>query len=138
MSQYSVKTNILNESGDNLDSLARELNIYHERINNVLSQCSEELTDQRTRLSIVSESVNELSWKSKKFSSTLFDIIDHYTHAERFAFNGDMNNIFKDKLNLKTVTLPKIRRSSGPIFFERSIIPDWLQMAVLKYEQANK
>ena len=137
MSQYSVKTNILNESGENLNSLARELNMYHERINNVLSQCSEELSDQRAKLSISSESINELSWKTKNISSTLYNIIDYYTHAERSAMNSDLLNYNSNGSNNST-RLPKIRSSTGPIFFDRTIIPDWLQMAVLKYEQANK
>jgi len=137
VSQYSVKTNILNESGENLNSLARELNMHHERINNVLSQCSEELSDQRAKLSISSESINELSWKTKNISSTLYNIIDYYTHAERSAMNSDLHNYNSNGSNNST-RLPKIRSSTGPIFFDRTIIPDWLQMAVLKYEQANK
>ena len=137
MLHYSVKTGILSEAGEEFLFLAREIELLFERIGSVMLNCSTNLIDLRKQLDISKESINEASRKSRTLGLALYEIIDYYTYAERHAISGDNRDLKLQTNNSLSLKMPSIRNTSSAVLFDRTILPDWLQMAVLEYEQSQ-
>jgi len=137
VAEYSVNTGILNEAGEDFLMLAKEFQMLHERVSPVLSSWPEGLTDLRQQLDKSRESINEISRKTRDLGLTLYEIIDCYTYAERRAIGGDNRHLHTHTANPRDTKLPSIRNTSGAVMFDRTILPDWLQIAVLEYEQST-
>ena len=136
MSEYSVRTCILNEAGEDFLLLAREFKMLLERVSSVLSSYPESPAGFRQQLDRTKESMNGISRKTRDLGLTLYEIIDCYAYAERRAIGGDNRYLHPHTANPRDVKLPSIRNTSGAVMFDRTILPDWLQMAVLEYEQS--
>ena len=137
MARYSVETGLLNEAGEDLSTLAEEIGKYHERVGSVLSQGLEGLVELRGKLAVSKESLSEISKTSRGFGLALYEIIDSYTRAERAAMGGHNMDLNTPAAMRKAATLPNIRSSSGAVLMDRTVLPDWLQMAVLEYERTR-
>jgi len=138
VARYRVETGLLNEAGEDFSSFAAEIDKYHERVSSVLLQGPEGLAELRGKLTISKESLSEISRKSRGFGLTLYDIIDSYTRAERTAM-GEHHRDLDTRADMhQAVTVPNIRRSSGAVLTDRTVLPDWLQMAVLEYERTRE
>jgi hypothetical protein len=137
VARYRVETGLLNEAGEDFSSLAAEIDKYKERADSVLSQGLEGHAELRVQLAASKESLSEISRKSRSFGFTVYDIIDSYTRAERNAMGGHHRDSDSIAAMSQAGILPNIRRSSGAVFIDRTVLPDWLQMAVLEYERAK-
>jgi hypothetical protein len=137
VARYSVETSLLSEAGEDFSSLAAEIDKYRERVDSVRSQWSEGLADLREKLAVSKESLSEISRKSRSFGFTLYEIIDIYTRAERSAMGGHHRDLDSTTVIRQATVLPNIRSSSGAVFIDRTVLPDWLQMEVLEYERAQ-
>jgi len=103
----------------------------------LLSKKSEVMQDSRRHLTGVKESVNEITRKTRGLVMALYEITDHYIHAERNALNGYDRVITLHSSGRQAVKVPTIRNSSGAVLFEKTVLPDWLQLAVLEFERSQ-
>ena len=137
MAEYSVKTGPLNEAGENFSIFAGELGMFKEKLDTILSKWQEGMPELRRQLAGSKESINEISRQSRNIGKTLYEITDFYIRAERSAISGHIRDLNINIIDKQPVILPNIRSSSGVVVFERRILPDWLQLAVLEYEQSQ-
>jgi len=138
MSQYSVKTGPLEEAGEELAVLAAELGRYKERLESLLPKLPEGTGDIRRQLAVAKDSVAEISKQTRNIGVAISYVIDFYTRAERFAMGGHERDFYLHKMNRQTGPIPKIRSSSGSIMFDKTILPGWLQSAVLNFESTER
>ena len=138
MAQYSVKTGPLNEAGEDFSVLAGDLGRIREGLDILLSKWPEGMSGLRRQLAGVKDSIQEISKKTRDAGMALYEISDFYTRAERTAFDANNREPGINPAKKQHISPPKIRSSSGVVMFERTILPDWLQMAVLEYEQSQE
>ena len=137
MAQYSVKTGLLDEAGENISVLAAEIGRYMERVDALLPQFPEGMDELRRRLTGTKDSMQEISKRTRNIGMALYEIIDFYTRAEQNAIGGKDRDINTRINNRHNVTLPKIRRSTGKVLFDGAVLPDWLQIATLNFERSQ-
>ena len=137
MAQYSVKTGILSEAGDDILMLAGDFNRHRESLDDLLAKWPDGLSGLRRQLAGTKDKVNEISRQTRNAGMVIHDISDHYTRAERRAIGGHLRDLSRHATGQQLVTLPTIRGSSGVVMFEKTVLPDWLQIAVLEYEQSQ-
>lgn len=137
MAQYSVKTGPLSEAGEEFLMLAGDFGRHREGLDSMLSRWPEGLSGLRRQLTKTKESIYEISKKTRSTGMVLHEITDHYTRAERSAISGHVRDLNRHATGQQLVPLPSIRSSSGAVMFERTVMPDWLQIAVLEYEQSQ-
>jgi len=137
VARYSVETGLLDEAGEDFSSLASDIEKYHERVGSVMSQGLEGLVDLRGKLALSKESLSEISRKSRSFGLALYEIIDSYTRAERAAMGGQHMGLNTSAVMHHAAAPPNIRSSSGAVLIDRTVLPDWLQIAVLDYERTR-
>lgn len=137
MAQYNVKTISLDEASECFSIFAGDLGRYCEGIDSMLSKFPDEMTGFRKQLAGRKESLIELSRNIRKVGVTLCDVADHYSRAEHNVMSGQSHEIKAARRRTAAIAVPKIRNSSGAVLFERTVMPDWLQAAVMKYEQSR-
>ena len=137
MAEYSVKTGPLDEAGESFSMFAGELGMLKDKLDSILSTWQEGTPGLRRKLTGSKESINEISRQSRNIGKTLCEITDFYTRAERSAISGHIRDLNMNTTNQQPVILPNIRNSTGAVLFERTVLPDWLQIAVLEYEQSQ-
>ena len=138
MAEYNVKTGPLDEAGEDLSVLAGEFGRYREGLDSVLANLPEGMSGMRRHLTAAKDSLFEISKQTRDTGKVLYGIADHYTRAERSAMGGLHRGMNINPAGQQTTTMPKIRGSSGVVLFDRTVMPDWLQMAVLEYEQTQR
>jgi hypothetical protein len=134
---YYYKADLLSEAGEDFSALARELGMLQERICTVLSQWQEGFPELKRNLTKVGECVLDASGKAGSLGLALYEIIDCYSHAERTAIQGHYNDLSMQMGISQSTGVPKIRSPSGMVLLDRTILPDWLQQAVLEYERSQ-
>jgi len=137
VAQYSIKTGPLDEAGEDLSILAAELGRYRERVDALLPQLPEGTDILRRKLTGTKDTIYEISKKTRGIGMALYEIIDHYARAERVACGGHDRDTNKRINNRHNIKVPKIKRSTRKILFDGAIMPDWLKIAILKFEQSQ-
>jgi len=140
MAQYEVATKALLDAGEQFESALSQLNNLTMRLEATLADWPEALPDLREALAKEIDGVHKLSADTRNVSRTLYEIVDIYTDAERTAFHpqastgsGDMHAAPA----INTATPPAIRDNPALLLFGEIVMPEWLQMAVLRYEQSQ-
>jgi len=137
LTEYNVNTRLLNEAGDELSILSADLDKFLERLDSVLLQLSKDVEKEQRQLLGIRESLSELSGKTNGLGIAIYTIIDVYTQAERLALGEYRQEIRKYSAKKYSTKIPNIRNASGVVMLNRTVLPDWLQEAVLKYEQSQ-
>jgi len=137
MAKYEVSTGPLGIAGDSFSSLATELGTAQERLGAVLSGWPEGLPELRRQLATTSDSISDASRGAQDMARALWEISEIYSQAERCAFNDHAQASPLHAAILQPALLPQLRESSGLLFPGELVLPDWLQMAVLRYEQSR-
>jgi len=137
VAEYKVNTGLLSEAGDNISTLITELRRYEERIASVVMRLPEGTIAIKRQLDLSREKMSDLCRNSKNLGRTLYEIADVYSRAEQNSSFDEYRNKNTPGTKLKKPVLPKIRNSTGSIMFNNTILPNWLQMAVLEYEQTR-
>ena len=132
---YEVSIKKLSEIGGELESFSNDLTGLQESFNSILAGFPIGLDEMRRRISVTGASVSEITLASKRLRTTLADIADVYALAERDAMGSADNKTIAPKTQLST---PKIVDTKNSVMLTGSIVmPHWLQVAVLKYEQSQ-
>ena len=134
MAQYEVSAKGLYQAGDDFADAAGQMEAAGERLASVLSGLDECLTEFRKPLIRERDAVRDLSGMSREMGRTLHEIAQVYTQAERSVFEAGSGGIESAAAPPKT---PIIRKNPALLLFGDLVIPDWLQLAVLRYEQAQ-
>ena len=137
MAEYNVSTGALCEAGDCFSALAAELDSAHERLDAVLAALPENLLDLRKHLAGAGDSVSEASKKARGFGRALWEISEIYSRAEGAAFAERNEGAGAQTEDMRSNTPPPIRTPSGVSLFGDLIMPEWLQVAVMKYAQSQ-
>ena len=137
MAQYRVNTGSLNEVSEDLLILAGDFRRLSDELESVFSKLPEDFYGFRRQLIRGKESVSEITRHTRGIGMVLYEVADHYTRAERSALNGYNRDLNLLASNQKPVTIPNIRNSSGAVLFERTVLPNWLQAAVLEFEKSQ-
>jgi len=135
MAQYEIYIAPLIEATDTIRSIADSLGTVEGRLADILSDMPECLSVVRQQVAHDCGAVGELSVRAKELSQTLYEISEIYAQAERSIFNvGDKT---KQAAAPVSVSPPVIYRARGVFLPGSLLMPDWLQLAVLKYEQSQ-
>jgi len=137
VAQYSVNTGSLNEAGEDFSIFAAKIGEYRERLESISGNLPEGMSAIRRQLAGTREAIYEISGKTRSAGMTLYEVSDHYTKAERDAISGYHRDLETHDANQRNAQLPKIRSSSGTVLFDKTILPSWLQKAVIEFEQSQ-
>ena len=138
MAQYEIFSAPLTEAGDALHSISGGLSEVREQLSGILSDLPEDMHGFRQQIAAECGTIEELCLYAKMLGLTLLEIIEIYARAEQTAFNEAAQNERRPAVNDIPDTLgtpPIIRRTYGVLLSGGPVLPDWLQAAVLKYEQ---
>ena len=135
MAEYEVYTSQLTQAGNSIQSFADDLNAMRERLDGIVIGLPKNLQILRGQKQI-SCNLADMSTYAKRVGRTVSDVVDIYTDADRSAFNGEAQTTQRRRPR-QAVTPPTIRQPNGVLLFGDLITPDWLQAAVLKYEQSR-
>jgi len=138
MAQYEIYSAPLKEAGDALHSIAVGLSEVREQLSGILSDLPESMHGFRQQISAECGTIEELCLYAETLGLTLLEIIEIYARAEQTAFNEvDQNERRTAAYNIPDtpMTPPIIHRTYGVLLTGGPVLPDWLQAAVLKYEQ---
>ena len=136
MAQYEVHIEALREAAEHFGSAAGQLDAQNDRLGAVLGELSESLTELRQQLATSKNSIGETTTKTREISLTLKEISEIYAGAERIAF-ADVNSESSHPAAPKPLATPITVKKPAFVLFENILMPEWLQIAVLKYEQSQ-
>ena len=139
MARYEVSTDRLSEAGDIIISFADDLSGMRERFDGVLLELPDVLNSFNIHKKI-SGDILDISVLSKGLGRTLKEIADVYCQAEQSAFGAGDCAILEQRPQPQIAPAmqpPAIRQTQSVFLFGDLIMPDWLQAAVLRYEQAR-
>ena len=152
MAQYEIHMSHLFEAGAEFKKLADGLDEITQRMEKVICALKDEsIPELRQRLVNEKYTISNVSVCSNRIGQTLKDISGIYARAEDYSFSGRPSvsgnpNVFgspdsldNDELTFPSVsaTTPDITKPSGLLLFGDLVIPDWVQIAVIKYEQSQ-
>jgi len=138
MAQYEIFSAPLTEAVNALHSIAGGLSEVQEQLGGILSDLPENMHGFRQQIAAGCGTIEELCLYAKTLGLTLLEIIEIYARAEQTAFNEVDQNERRTAAYDITDTLgtpPIIHRTYGVLLSGGPVLPDWLQAAVLKYEQ---
>ena len=140
MAWYEISTARIAEAGEDITSFVEALCVLRERLDGIIFELPGDSHIIRQQKQI-SGRLKDISSNAKDAARTLSEITDIYSDAERRAFGGDVkhNKTTADQTPRPSAAPPRIaRKSSRVTLFSDLIMPDWLQAAVIKYEQSIK
>jgi hypothetical protein len=136
VAQYEVKIKALNNASERLNSLANSIMKVHGQLDAVRAGLPSGFNATKQQISKTIESVSRSRSNTGKMGQTLQEITDIYKRAEQTAFDTiEKTDKQTQKQNTPLRLRPQPEKSQGVIFLNNLILPDWLQSAVLKYEQ---
>ena len=139
MAQYEVRVKSLTNASDKIRSLAVNLKRTQEQLDNVRARLPAGFTGTKQQVSSTIDSVRRLNSDTGKMAQTLQEIASIYKKAEQSAI-GDIK--ITSTPGLKSTTPLRLKQNTegaqGVLFLSNLVLPDWLQLAVLKYEQTRK
>ena len=138
MAWYEVSTAPLTEAGEQIQSFANDLDAAQEKLYRIFSELPENLRALKQQRHITG-GMKDLCVYAGSIARTLFGITEIYTNAERSALGGgDYAEDKQAKQTSKAAKPPQIiQKTNGVLLFGDLIMPDWLQAAVIKYEQSH-
>ena len=137
MAWYEVSTEQLAKAGDKIVSFAGDLDVFQEKLGVILSELPEKLGDFQKHKKIAAE-LMDMSASANRLGQTLTETAEIYSHAERTAFADDgyaKPDHAPQPPPAPRRKMPTIRQPQSVLLFGDLIMPDWLQAAVLRYEQ---
>jgi len=138
MAQYEVRVKPLTNASDKIHSLAVNLNKIYEQLDTVRTGLPSGFTQTKQQIAKTIESVHRSNFEAGKMSQTLQEIAGIYKRAEQSAI-GNLTTTSNSEPKL--ITPLRLKQSpeapQGVLFISNLALPDWLQMAVLKYEQTR-
>jgi len=139
MAQYEIKIKPLINVSERLHALAIDMRKVQGQLDAVRSDMPKGFNNVKQRILNTHESVSRSSTRIERMNITLQEITRIYKKAEQTALN-DIKS--KETINIKP-TIPlrlhtRTGTSQGVVFMSDLILPDWLQMSVLRYEQTRK
>ena len=140
MAQYEFFSELLAEAGGALHSIAVGLSEVREQLGGILADLPDSMHGFRQQISAECGTIEELYLYANTLGLTLLEIIEIYTRAEQTAFNEVAQNEQRTAVYNKSNTPgtpPIIHRTYGVLLSGGPVLPDWLQAAVLKYEQST-
>ena len=136
MAQYEFSSGFLSETQEQLRYLTIGLNTARDRLNVVLMQWHDNLPELRRDLVSVVGRIGNAEDSARKVSQALEEIAEVYAQADKTAFEGGVCQS-KPAVTSPVVTPMTVRKPSGAILFGDLVMPDWLRIAVIKYEQSQ-
>ena len=141
MSKYEVNTSGLVDVESELQALSRSLDALMRRLNDIPIGRASGLDEFRHRKQASVENLREASLSAKNFGHALSEIAKVYYDAERSAFADEQHTVTPGAGRagiVPALTIPTLRQSNSVVFSGNLIVPNWLQSAVIKYEQAQR
>ena len=154
MAKYDFSSAPLIEAGEAFRLLAGSLDAIRERLGGVRSDLTGNMPGIGRRISAELEAIADLRLSADKAGRTLLEIVEIYARAEQAAFGGfdeigpaggaafggfGQTGRTGQRQTMKPGSAtPVIRRTHGVFLSDALILPDWLQAAVLKYEQTKR
>ena len=141
MSKYEVNTSKLADVGSELLALSNSLDALMMRLNDLSMGRASGLNEFRRRKQVSAENLREASLSAKNFGNTLSEIATVYYDAERSAFGDEQHAVTPGtgRIGISPIpAIPTLRQSNSVVFSGNLIVPNWLQSAVIKYEQARR
>jgi len=136
MARYEVKVLPLSEAGERINSLVSGINNVQGRLDSILVELPPGLRCLKPQISATRESASSLHSLGGKMGRTLQELSVIYKKAEQTAF-GTSHSAVKTTTRPNTPLRLRTERTQGMLFTGNLFLPDWLQMAVLKYEQTK-
>jgi chromosome segregation ATPase len=140
MAQYEIKVKPLADVGDRLNALTANMRKVQEQLDTVRTDMPKGFDNSKQQISATFESVSSLGKRIERMNNTLQEVTRIYKSAEQAAFNDignkEIANV-KVKPNTPLRLRPQTEVSQGVVFLSDLVLPDWLQMAVLRYEQTR-
>ena len=134
MAQYEVYIPIICETSEKFKKMAIDLDFISQRIGSVISVLQEEsIPEFKSRLINEKEAIVKASLSANKIGQILNDVSDIYYRAEGAMF---ADNNAPQRLPTPIVA-SHIIKPFGLLLFRDLIMPDWLQIAIIKYEQSQ-
>lgn len=136
MAWYEITASPINDAAEKIKLFANDLNTLSERLDSIFIELpqSTHLTQQKRQ---ISGNLRNISTQSASLGQALDGVIEVYTNAERSAF-GNTERTKAVGAVQPTISQPSIlRQSNSVLMFGDLVTPDWLQTAVLKYEQSK-
>ena len=137
MAQYEVHIPRLCESGENFKMLAVGLDSISRRMENVITALQKEsLLKVKKQLITEKDSILKTAAHANTMGRMLLEISDIYALAEKTAFSDAVPVQVQQRQEFPVVT-PNIIKPVGLLLFGELLLPDWIQMAIIKYEQSQ-
>ncbi|MCL2820292.1 MAG: hypothetical protein FWD38_05615 [Oscillospiraceae bacterium] len=138
MSQYEISIIPINEASDKINLLVNRISEVSERLHGVQIDLPSSFNDIKRQINVRIESVDKHKSQTAKLSQALKEVSDIYKRAEQTAISSDVNE--NNTAGTPGIAYKLQRRANsgqGVILSRRLIMPDWLQMAVVEYEQSG-
>jgi len=136
MAQYEIISTPLLDAADTFFLLADGLSKIQQQLCGVLSSLPGSLSDFQQQVALECDTLDKLSSYANQLGQTLIEIIEVYAQAEQTALCG-VGQVKQRPMTPLTLSPPIIRKTYGVFLSSDLILPDWLQSAVMKYEQSN-
>ena len=136
MAQYEITTPPLFEAESAFRSLVAELSAVLDQLDGVVSALPESMLDIRRQITAERKEIENLSQFANKLGQTLSDVIDVYARAEQMVF-GEADQAERQQTVFSAVPPTIVHRTYGVFMSGDLVLQDWLQAAVIKYEQSK-
>jgi len=134
VAQYEFYHASLLEALEQFNNLTTGLNAAYDQLNEVLAQWQDSLPELRRQLAFTADNVVSAADGARRAGQALENIAEAYAKAERQVYDGV--NVSSQQTALLT-SPPHISKPNGKVLFTDTVMPNWLQIAVIKYEQAQ-
>lgn len=134
MAKYEVNTSQLLDAAIVLGSVSGDLKQLRVRMDGIFAAIPRSVTDTRPQASAVSGAIEDLSVVGNKLRSTLEDAAEIYSQAEKSEM-GSFDGTHQLPREITGLLPPIAPRNSGVLFKSNLVLPKWLQVALLRYEQ---
>jgi hypothetical protein len=136
LNEYDIRIVPLTGASEKLNSLNIELGKVQAQFDSVINNLQSALQSERGKISSLSKSVGEASSNAGRMKQTLCSITEVYGKAEQTVFNN-INDAGRANQKSPMQIKPPAATSPGVVFSSDLILPDWLQAAVIKFEQSR-
>ena len=138
MAQYVVKIKQLRSLSERMISLEKNIVRVREQLDTIHADLPSGFISTKQQISATIESVRRSSKHTEEMRKVLQNVAEVYGKAEQKAIyipDSTEKNVKKPNTPLRLRVRPE--KSQGVFFRSNLILPDWLQLAVLKYEQSR-
>jgi len=137
MARYEIQVVPLNDASDRINSLAANIKKVQGRLDSVLKEMPKGLGGSKQRISATCKSIGSLNYNADKTAQILREITMIYKKAEQTVYGTNHGGGESSSIKMNKPLRLRTERTQGILFSGNTILPDWLHMAVLKYEQSK-